>query len=332
MRGTAAAARSIATFPLVVASLVAGARPALAAHRVAAVDSSAELARALTVALSPWDVDIVQVDAPLPDQPTPVDRQRAIAIAHEAGADVVLWISATDDGSAVWIYEAASDRMRVRALRARKPYDAPTAAAVALAVKALLDDGTVARVPESAPPGAGRAAAWSVGVALGAALHGWSSSPVEARFGAGASVWPSVFGGYVGLLAEASGGSGFGASSRVARLDLVDTALRVALGLRLPLTQAIALQGSAGAGAHLFVLGGTLAQDGTSIGKARVDGAFEPRLGVDAHLGGTRIHIQPWVGLSLLTRWQHFRVHGITALDVSPWTLEGATSVAWEWP
>ena len=130
---------------------------AAAAHRVAAVDPDPQVARALDVALSPWDVTLVEVHLESPGASMPIALDRARSIAQDSRADVVVWVSSTDDGFAVWIYDAASDHASARKIDQAPPFDGPTAAGVALSVKTLLRGTVVAPPPErfgASTPGA----------------------------------------------------------------------------------------------------------------------------------------------------------------------------------
>ena len=174
---------------LAVLACMAPCRSAVASgHRVAAVDPDPEVARALDVALSPWEVTLVDVHLDSPGATMPMAVDRARAIATDASAEVVVWVSSADDGFAVWIYDAASDHASARKLDRAPPFDGPTAAGVALSVKTLLRGTSVAPPPERfgvAPT----ESPWRVGLAGGVAQRIQASSPVEARLGVEASGW-----------------------------------------------------------------------------------------------------------------------------------------------
>ncbi|MGH7436064.1 MAG: hypothetical protein ACRENE_10360, partial [Polyangiaceae bacterium] len=153
-----------------LAAAVVGSRTLHAAerHRIAAVDPDAELTHALDLALAPWGASVVELRLQAPGATMPFAVDRARAIAEEAHADVVVWVSGEEGAYALWIYDAASDHIGSRRLEARPPFDPATAAAVALAVKTLLRGTVVAPAGERFGAAPAREARWAVGVDVGA--------------------------------------------------------------------------------------------------------------------------------------------------------------------
>jgi hypothetical protein len=116
------------------------------------VSPGAALERAVRAALEPWDVELIAIDAPSPGATAPGANAaaRALAVAHDAGA--VAWISAHEQGHALWVYDLASHRVTERALTTAPPFDEATAAAVGLSLKTLLRHSATA--PEAERYGA----------------------------------------------------------------------------------------------------------------------------------------------------------------------------------
>jgi hypothetical protein len=299
-------------------------RAALASgHRVAAVDPDPEVARALDVALSPWEVTLVDVHLDSPGAVMPMAVDRARVIATDAGAEVVVWVSSADDGFAVWIYDAASDHASARKLERAPPFDGPTAAGVALSVKTLLRGTAVAPPLErfGAVPGE---SPWRLGLSGGVAQRIQAASPIEARLGGEASGWLGRW----GFMLDVEGGPGWHPSNAALTGTVTDTALRLAVGVHLPLSPAVAVEPSVGAGLRLVHLDAVVVSDLTHASLERADGAFEPRLGVEVGLFHGHLRFIPWVGAIVMTRWQRFQVEGKTALEIAPFAVEGALCAA----
>ncbi len=310
-----------------VACLGLGRAASAAGHRVAAVDPDPQVARALDVALSPWDVTLVEVHLESPGATMPIALDRARSIAQGAGAEVVVWVSSADDGFAVWIYDAASDHASARKLEEAPPFDAPTAAGVALSVKTLLRGTVVAPPPERFGASA-QERPWRVGLSVGAAGRTTAASPLEPRFGAQASGWAR----YWGAMLEIEAGPGSHPASAALSGTLTDTAARLALAARWPLSARVAVEPSLGGAVHLERLDGLVVSGGLPVSINRVDAAIEPRVAVDVALLGGRLHLAPWIGASVLTRWQRFRVNDLVVLELAPVTLEAALCAAVELP
>jgi hypothetical protein len=75
-------------------------------------------------------------------------------------------------------------------------------------------------------------------------------------------------------------------------------------------------------------LGAVVVAEGSSVSIDRLNVAFEPRVAVDVALAGGWLHLAPWFGASVLTRWQRFRVHDRVVLEIQPATVEAALCAA----
>jgi hypothetical protein len=157
--------------------------------RVAFVDPDPELERAVRVALSAWGTKVLEVRLAGPGSTMPGSAERARALARRHGALAVVWISKSEDGHALWMYDVSEDRVVARRLTTPPPFDDATAASVALAVKTLLRQSEV-------PPPAERAVVplsrpfLSAKLLAGVRPMATEPGTTEARFGAGVAVWP----------------------------------------------------------------------------------------------------------------------------------------------
>jgi hypothetical protein len=121
------------------------ARPALAQDRsVALIDADEELAHAIVLALSPWGVTARFTHEPSPGVDLPMAAHRAAALCQQLTVNVIVWVSASEQGSLLWIYDAETNEVITRELSERPPFSSPAAASVALSLKALLRTTTVA--------------------------------------------------------------------------------------------------------------------------------------------------------------------------------------------
>jgi hypothetical protein len=124
---------------LLAAAVVLSALPANAAeHRVALIGDDAELLRALTLALSPWGVETVQVTAQLPRSSQPEAVLEAGELAAQFELDWVVWLSESPLGSLLWVYETRNRELTTRVLQEHSPLGSAAAASAALTVKTAL--------------------------------------------------------------------------------------------------------------------------------------------------------------------------------------------------
>jgi hypothetical protein len=113
-------------------------------HRLAVLGPDEELFRAISLALSAWGVETVQSDLPPPEASQPEAVERATELARQLGVEAVVWISRTERGSLVWVFDARAGDVTTRILAQTPPFDSAAAAAVALSVKTVLRSTVVA--------------------------------------------------------------------------------------------------------------------------------------------------------------------------------------------
>jgi hypothetical protein len=225
------------------------------------------------------------------------EAARRIAEAHSTGA--VVWVSVADGGSALWIYDAAEDRIAARALAAEPPYDDATAAAVALSIKTLLRHSRVAPEPErwaaaaegfgddlppppsaraapvdapdttadepAAPPPAPAPRADPAGrlflrVALDGRFRRTVPSAPEPRFSLGVLIRP-FDGELLGVALDVASGPGVATDGRRFEGRLIDNEAMLSAVLRAPLAPHVGAAAEAGAGVQLTLLDGTLLEN-----------------------------------------------------------------------
>lgn len=317
---------------LVLASILT-ALPALAAaqpdgRRVVLVAIDGELTRAVHTSLAPWGTELVSVDGDAPaSMPLASDRGRAIAAEHHA--DAVVWISASDAGPALWVYDVEADRSLARALTSAPPFDEATAAAVALTIKTLLRHSAVAPTSERAapPPTSSPPAPRIAQVELGGGLLALATAPsdVEPRLSLAVSLWPTELSGIVGFSLGARTGPGI--AVRTADANGRWTSTLVALGVRVRADLGLF---DAGAGIEAGVLVTTLdVQLGASheahLVRAGFGGAGWGEVGVRPD---SALRIALRAGASILLPYERYLQRGALVLDVSPVALLAELSFA----
>jgi hypothetical protein len=120
---------ALAGVAVVVAVMGTAAAPAAAepVRRIAIVNPTPELMHAAAAALAPWRIEVVDAGAPS------IDTPRAIAIAHDRGADRIAWLDAGE--LVVLDPETGISERRPAPDGAEDP---AAAAAVALSIKTVL--------------------------------------------------------------------------------------------------------------------------------------------------------------------------------------------------
>jgi hypothetical protein len=139
-------ARSTAALLALVLALSAGTAEA-AQSRIAVLQPDQELLRAVSLALSAWGLQTVPSDASFPSSTLPGAVQMASQLAQELDVDALVWVTRLEQGSLIWVFDAATGDVTVRRLPESLPFDSAAAAAVALSVKTAL------RTTAVAPPG-----------------------------------------------------------------------------------------------------------------------------------------------------------------------------------
>jgi hypothetical protein len=322
-----------------VASIASGAGLALALtatpadahgaqHRVAVLDPDPALVHALEVALSPWDVEVIE--HPIAGRAAALSTSGAREIAAAARADVIVWLEGSGDGCDLWFYDAGSGGAVARALPACPPFRELEAAGIALSVKTALRSTVVAPAPEriAAIVPAPERPALRLEAVAGARQRTGNPSEIEPLAGVGVSVWPAAWHGRWGLAIALEGGTGMRVETDSFNASVFDLSARIAAAWRLPLGGVVALEPSLGAGAHLLIVDGQVTSTQGRGTLQRMDPAVEPRLAIDIEAPGGRFSASPWIGVAYLTRTQEIVVQGASVFDLAALVVQAGLRVS----
>ncbi|MEY2931846.1 MAG: hypothetical protein RL033_2595 [Pseudomonadota bacterium] len=339
-----------------------GSADAQAVRRVVLLDPSVSLARALQTALSPWGMKLESVPHPaLQASSSPDGAMHARALAGELNARALVWLSSGAEGSALRMYETATDTLRVRAFPARALDDA-LAAALALSVKTWLlaeppahGASHVAAAPLAAPVLAG------AGSHEPGSMRGEPADAAAAFAGARSAVSARVLvaaGARAGALHEQGLEARYGVELRLAawRSEVQVTSLWLAAGLELAEPQALttaAFRGNharrgvglssgvaqriasawllntfVGVAVEHVTLSGTLLPDATAVDRSRWQAVAQLRPELELELTPISLLLQPTLYAS--PAQQRYLADGVEILRTHPvwWSLGGAISVS----
>jgi hypothetical protein len=301
----------------------------LYAREVVLIGGGKELRDAVSVTLTPWNLHVVPSEAPVPPADVPRATKEAHAIAWQSGAAGVVWIG----DHALVVYDAENDQLVSRALAQLPPYDAPTAAAIALSVKTLLRSSTVAPVEERigaeaaakpppapepkpeireppAPPPPPRTS--FVSIEVGGAVRAVAKD-ADTRISLGGAFWSGRFG--TGLAVRI--GPGLGVVEPRFRGHFDEITVAPSLRYRQPLASWLRVEPRVGASLHATRI------DGVAIATAKPADAKRLDVGVD--LGGVLdfgIARTAWLGLDLdgsyILRYQRYFVGSAPVLTLAP--------------
>jgi len=300
------------------------ARPALAQDRsIALIDADQELAHAILLALSPWGVTARFTHEPSPGVDLPMAAHRAAALCQQLSVSVIVWVSASEQGSLLWIYDAETNEVITRELPERPPFSSPAAASVALSLKALLRTTTVAPAIErlGAPPGVPQTANhrftldgsanvrfFAPGSTLVSGGIGglWWFRPGSTRLGAGLSAASSA-----GVAIETANFSG----------SYRELSLSAALTGQLVGNRLLRSSLFGGFTAHFSELFGVSNAIGQAAESHRVVPSLDAGSDLAFMLGGS-LHLGLGVKASYLPRPQRYLVQGETVLSLWPIAAE----------
>lgn len=93
--------------------------------------------RATRAALAPWHIEIVTAPAdPALVSESSFERARTLARTHDA--DAVVWLTVSETGHALRLFDARQEHLLTRPLASGPPFSEPAAASLALSIKTLL--------------------------------------------------------------------------------------------------------------------------------------------------------------------------------------------------
>ncbi len=281
---------------MAVAIIALGPRPAVAEERTAPrrvdhqrvvlVAFSPALDEATKTALRPWQTSFTSVAKPLPGTRTQaVARARTLAAEHDAA--VVVWLSEAPSEPALTIYDVANQRLLTRPLPSLPPYDAPTAAALALALKTTLRHSQVApeRERSQEPPAAqvtelrefeetpapfAARPVYEASVGVTAALAPTAARPDDglhaaARVALGIGWWPALMPAGLGVGGSIEFGAGQMIETGGFSGQLSDINADFTVMWRAWHSSSLELIGSAGAGLRRASLSGTIQPDSLAL-------------------------------------------------------------------
>jgi hypothetical protein len=291
-----------------VATLVAGALFATApvaraeSERLVLGTHDAALAAALSVAVSPRGLSVVELPEPLASPTDPTARREL----HVPGTVAVVWLC-DDAGAHGLCFCGADGRVVVKPISVAPPLTPPDAAAIALSVKMLLGAPPAppappprpapptshAPPPSAAPPAALAPApapsfagppSIALEVNLGARVQSPAAEHVGLRFGARGVLAPESFGRALGVGVGLDAGPALAAAAPAGR-TLSDSSVDLFARGRLVLSPAW-LELDAGPSVH-FV---SVAAGATAPGRAAL--ALDARAGVVVPVGRTLLGVR----------------------------------------
>ena len=175
--------------------LAAGIAQTESQRRIVVLQPDQELLRAVSLALSPWGVETIRSDAPPPPPSQPEAVQVASRLAHELGVEAVVWVSSTERGSLLWVFDAHAGDITTRIMAETPPFDSAASASVALSIKTVLRASVVAPPAEqfgarsSAPLVPASRADRVFAIELGAGGYWVSKQQSMLRFDLAAVAW-----------------------------------------------------------------------------------------------------------------------------------------------
>lgn len=299
-----------------------------AARDVILIGGGKELREAVSVVLNPWNLHVVPSEAPTP----PADVTRATKEAHtlavQGSAAGVVWIG----DRALVVYDAESDQLVSRALAQLPPYDAPTAAAIALSVKTLLRSSTVAPVEERIgaeaaikpsppepepridvirPPAPERPMSF-VSIDVGGAVRAVAAD-ADARVSIGGAFWAGRFGTGIALKI----GPGLGVEEPRFRGHFDEITIAPSLRYRQPLADWLRVEPRFGASVHATRIEGVALTTSTPANQRRVDVGVDLGAVLDFAIARTAS-----LGLDLdgsyVLRYQRYFVGNTSVLTLAP--------------
>jgi len=299
-------------------------------RRVVLVQPDAQLSRSVVIALSAWDIEVVSVEGPSPGASLPAAERNAADVARQAHADAVAWVSESDAGAVLWIYDVESNHVGSRVLTDRLPFDEPTAAAAALSVKALLRSSSVA--PPRERYGATESTAPPPSMLWVEAEAGERFIPravSEARAALGLAFWPRGVDEHVGFGLGASVGLGAPVTtSSPTQLDarFNDVALSSSVRTRMHLGRRFVLEPALGGSVHFTSLDGTAGTDDVHVLARRVDGSVDATVSLDARFGA--VGIGACASIEYVPRYQRYLVYGDEVLSLMPLVVAVALRIS----
>ncbi len=289
-------------------------------HRIVVLGSDDELVRALSVSLSPWGVETTRSDMTPPEPSQPAAVEGASALARQLGVEAVVWISRTERGSLLWVFDARAGDVTTRILTETPPFDGAAAASVALSVKTVLRSSVVAPPAERfgaqpplapvEPPRPERVFALEVG----AASHWVAEGQTEPRLTLGAVAWV-LAARRVGVSLEWAYGPGISIDEAGFRGHYRELVAGGSARFRWLRDQDVSAAISFGGSVHWTKLEGTLVESALERSVSRVKGSLDAEANFSVHFG--RFYLGALLGVAYSPTYQRYFVEGEPVF--SPW-------------
>jgi len=284
---------------------------------MALVRPDPQLLRSANIALSAWNIDVVSVDAPPPGAP-PQAARSASDIARQAHADAIAWVSQSNAGTVLWIYDVHNGDIDSRVLSDAPPFDEPTAAAAALSLKALLRSSSIS--PDATAPmlllPPRPDVFWIEAEVGGRTVPGALAEP---RGALSFALWPLAFDEHLGFAIGGSDGLGVAVTTEAptqVEAHFNDLALSTSVRTRVRFGPLLGIEPSLGGSAHLTSLSGTAGSGGARVFAHRVDASLDAGLAIDLRTGTLGIAVS--TSLQWLPRYPRYLVYGEEVFSVVP--------------
>jgi hypothetical protein len=264
-------------------------------QRVAVLKPDAELLRAISLALSPWGIETIASDAPLPTSSQPQAVRHAAGLSRQLRVEALVWMTQLEQGSLLWVFDVDTGDVTTRLLPERPPLDGAAAAAVALSVKTVLRSSVIAPPAErfglqSSPPPqveppatvAPEPVARIAALEIGGGATWIGETRLDSRLQLAGVLWLPALD-RLGVSLELATGPGLA----IDRVDYRGRYREVIAGgkvrWRVVDLSSFATTLALGGAAHWAVLDGTLEPDGRQSDASRVNGSvdFESRVDFD---------------------------------------------------
>jgi hypothetical protein len=291
-----------------------------AERRIAVLRADAELNRAIALSLSPWGVDTLNSDAALPESSLPQALRQAVKLAGQLRVDAVVWVSTSDDGSLLWVYDARTDKITTRVLEDAPPFESSRAAAIALSVKTVLRASVVAppleRFGASPPPALPLRKAERVALETGVDARFVAAGKVEPRLSLGGMLW-LMPGRWLGIGLAFSEGPGVRVDTPTYRGGYSERSLGSSLQARWLNGPRLRAATPVGVSARAAVLEGNLSEDASHSEVRRWNWSLDAGTRLDVKLGGGA-YVGVGVQASYLVAYQRYLVRGTPVFSVWP--------------
>jgi hypothetical protein len=289
-------------------------------QRVAVLQPDGELFRAISLALSPWDLQTIQSNAPVPQASQPEAVRAASRLTGELDVEALVWLTEVEQGSLLWVYDADTGDVTTRMIAESPPFDSAAAAAVALSVKTALRSSAVAPKDERfgsqpTPPKGDRL--WAVELGAGGQ---WVNAKEVAFVGElGGVLWlPAAR--RLGFSLDLSYGPGLAvnqANFEGRYREFVAGAKTRFRVIHMPEFSALLLLGTSG---HWSMLDGTLGVNSRKVDSNRLNGSIDVETAVNFKVSDS-VYLGASIGGTYFLRYQRYLVDGDPVFSPRPWTV-----------